>query len=388
MKQLIGIALFFILFISCIPAKYRGLKEGMYAEIVTNKGNILLELYTEKVPKTVANFVALVEGTNGKLLDSLKGKNFYEGIIFHRVVPNFVIQGGGFSSSGKKSAGYVFTDEFPRNEDGNLIYKHDDQGVFSMANGGKGTNNSQFFITHRAIPHLNGKHSVFGKTIINSLERKELQKKHTDSLQLKRAITLARMTVVNKIVQNDTINTVGIIRIGATAKNFNAAVVFAAEENKFKSAEESSAKEVEAKKEIAEEKRYATYLKKKIIFLEEKNESQARKTGTGLRVLMLKETSGKRVLASQKVTAKYTVFTADGKRVKSSDDLDKPTVFDLNDTSRPMISGLKEGILSLKEGEKARLFIPYMIGFGNKKFGPFPAKSDLVFEVEILKISK
>jgi len=388
MKQLIGIALFFILFISCIPAKYRGLKEGIYAEIVTNKGNILLELYTEKVPKTVANFVALVEGTNGKLLDSLKGKNFYEGILFHRVVPNFVIQGGGFSSSGKKSAGYVFTDEFPRNEDGNLIYKHDDQGVFSMANGGKGTNNSQFFITHRAIPHLNGKHSVFGKTIINSLERKELQKKHTDSLQLKRAITLARMTVVNKIVQNDTINTVGIIRIGATAKNFNAAVVFAAEENKFKSAEESSAKEVEAKKEIAEEKRYATYLKKKIIFLEEKNESKARKTGTGLRVLMLKETSGKRVLASQKVTAKYTVFTADGKRVKSSDDLDKPTVFDLNDTSRPMISGLKEGILSLKEGEKARLFIPYMIGFGNKKFGPFPAKSDLVFEVEILKISK
>jgi cyclophilin family peptidyl-prolyl cis-trans isomerase len=388
MKQLIGIALFFILFISCIPAKYRGLKEGMYAEIVTNKGNILLELYTEKVPKTVANFVALVEGTNGKLLDSLKGKNFYEGIIFHRVVPNFVIQGGGFSSSGKKSAGYVFTDEFPRNEDGNLIYKHDDQGVFSMANGGKGTNNSQFFITHRAIPHLNGKHSVFGKTIINSLERKELQKKHTDSLQLKRAITLARMTVVNKIVQNDTINTVGIIRIGATAKNFNAAVVFAAEENKFKSAEENSAKEVEAKKEIAEEKRYAAYLKKKIIFLEEKNESKARKTGTGLRVLMLKETSGKRVLASQKVTAKYTVFTADGKRVKSSDDLDKPTVFDLNDTSRPMISGLKEGILSLKEGEKARLFIPYMIGFGNKKFGPFPAKSDLVFEVEILKISK
>ena len=388
MKQLIGIALFFILFISCIPAKYRGLKEGMYAEIVTNKGNILLELYTEKVPKTVANFVALVEGTNGKLLDSLKGKNFYEGILFHRVVPNFVIQGGGFSSSGKKSAGYVFTDEFPRNEDGNLIYKHDDQGVFSMANGGKGTNNSQFFITHRAIPHLNGKHSVFGKTIINSLERKELQKKHTDSLQLKRAITLARMTVVNKIVQNDTINTVGIIRIGATAKNFNAAVVFAAEENKFKSAEESSAKEVEAKKEIAEETRYATYLKKKIIFLEEKNESQARKTGTGLRVLILKETSGKRVLASQKVTAKYTVFTADGKRVKSSEDLDKPTVFDLNDTSRPMISGLKEGILSLKEGEKARLFIPYMIGFGNKKFGPFPAKSDLVFEVEILKISK
>ena len=388
MKQLLCVSLFLSVFISCIPSKYKDLKEGMYAEIVTNKGNILLELYPEKVPKTVANFVALVEGTNSKLLDSLKGKNFYEGILFHRVVPNFVIQGGGFSSEGKKSAGYVFTDEFPINEDGDLMYKHDDQGVFSMANGGKATNNSQFFITHRAIPHLNGKHSVFGKTIINSLERKELQKKHTDSLELKKAITLVRMSIVNKIVQNDTINTVEIIRIGAAAKNFNAAVVFDTEERKFKSAEQSRVKELEAKEEIAEEKRYARYLKKKIIFLKEKNEAKARKTGTGLRILKLKETFGKRILASQTVTANYTVFTADGKRVKSSEDVGKPTVFDLNDTSRPMISGLKEGLLSLKEGEKARLFIPYMIGFGNNKFGPFPAKSDLVFELEILKISK
>ncbi|EAR12023.1 peptidyl-prolyl cis-trans isomerase [Polaribacter irgensii 23-P] len=387
MKQVRSLFLFCVLFIGCIPAKYKELKEGMYAEIETNKGTILLELYAEKVPKTVANFVALVEGTNRQLPDSLKGKNFYQGIIFHRVVPNFVIQGGGFTAAGKKSVGYVFTDEFPKDPRGNLFYKHDDQGVFSMANGGIATNNTQFFITHRAIPHLNGKHSVFGKTIINSIERKELEKNFLDSLQLKNEIRSARMSVVNKIERNDTINTIEIIRIGAAAKNFNAAEVFEREESKFKVAEGNKVKEAKAKNEVAEEKRYAIYLEKKAIFLKEKKESKAQKTGTGLRILMLRETSGKRILMPQKVSVNYIVFTADGKRVKSSKDIGKPTVFDLNDTARPMISGLKEGLLSLREGEKARLFIPYMIGFGTKKFGPFPAKSDLVFEVEILKIN-
>ena len=92
-----------MLLISCIPSKYKDFEAGIYAEIQTNKGNILLELYTENVPKTVGNFIALVEGTNSKLVDSLKGKNFYDNIIFHRVVPNFVIQAGGFTSQGRKS---------------------------------------------------------------------------------------------------------------------------------------------------------------------------------------------------------------------------------------------------------------------------------------------
>ena len=131
--------------------KYKGLKNGIYAEITTNKGDILLELYAEDLPMTVANFVSLIEGSNSKLIDSLKVKNFYDGIIFHRVVPNFVIQAGGFSSRGRKDAGYVFGDEFPKNSDGNLIYRHDDAGILSMANGGPTTNNSQFFITHKPI---------------------------------------------------------------------------------------------------------------------------------------------------------------------------------------------------------------------------------------------
>ena len=384
MQKFFFISTIFVLLISCIPSKYKDFEAGIYAEIQTNKGNILLELYTENVPKTVGNFIALVEGTNSKLVDSLKGKNFYDNIIFHRVVPNFVIQAGGFTSQGRKSTGYLFGDEFPRNKKGNIIYKHDDQGLLSMANGGPLTNNSQFFITHRAIPHLDGKHSVFGKAIINSLELKKLQKTHTDTLQLKKAIELKRMEVINKVSQKDTIITINIIRIGAKAQDFNAAKTFDEEVIKFNKSQEEIAKE----ENKIEEERYATYLLKKKSFLINMEESRAQKTGTGLRILKLKKTKGKKVFISKKVTANYILYTADGKKMNSSDDLGKPIIFDLNNTQKPMISGLKEGLLSMRIGEKSRFFIPYTIGFGNQKFGPFPSKSDLVFEVEILKIDK
>jgi cyclophilin family peptidyl-prolyl cis-trans isomerase len=384
MQKFFFIFLIFVLFIRCAPKEYASLEAGIYAEIKTNKGNILLELYAEDVPKTVANFIALVEGTNSKLTDSLKGKNFYEGIIFHRVLPNFVIQGGGFTPTGRRSAGYLFGDEFPRNEIGDVMYKHNDQGVLSMANAGPKTNNSQFFITHRAIPHLDGKHSVFGKTIINSVELKELQKIHTDSLQLKRAIDLTRMAIVNKVSQNDTIYTVKIIRVGTKAKDFNASEVFDAEVANFNKSLENKLKEAQK----VEEKIYAVYLEKKKAFLIEKEEAKAQETGTGLRILKLKKTKGKKVVATKNITANYTLYIADGKRMQSSEDVGKPIVFDLNNRQKPMISGLREGLLSMRVGEKSRFFIPYAIGFGNQKSGPFPAKSDLIFEVEILKISK
>ena len=384
MQKIFLIATVFLLLISCTPERYKDLDQGLYAEVETNKGNILLELYAEKVPKTVANFVALVEGTNSSLLDSLKGKNFYKGVVFHRVVPNFVIQGGGFTPSGKKNTGYIFGDEFPRNEKGNFIYKHDKQGVLSMANGGPTTNNSQFFITHRAIPHLDGKHSVFGKTVINSLELEEIRKIYIDSLQLKKAIDSARMAVVNKISKNDTIYTVHIIRIGSKAKDFNAAEIFELEAAKFKKSKEDKVKEAIK----FEEKRYAKFLEEKKVFLLKKEEFKAIKTGTGLRILKLKKTRGKKVVAAKKVTANYTLYLANGKKMKSSEDIGRPIVFDLKNEDKPMISGLKEGVLTMRVGEKVRLFIPYAIAFGNKKSGSFPAKSDLVLEIEILKINK
>ncbi|KGL63690.1 peptidylprolyl isomerase [Polaribacter sp. Hel1_85] len=385
MKSLKYLLVFAVILAACTPEKYSELNEGIYAEISTKKGDILLELYADDAPMTVANFVSLVEGTNSKLLDSFKGKNFYEGIIFHRVVNNFVIQGGGFTAKGRKNPGYVFGDEFPKSEDGNLLYRHDDKGILSMANGGPTTNNSQFFITHRPIPHLDGKHSVFGKTIINSLQLKDLKSKFKDSLQLEKAVDSLRMGVVNSIVQKDTILSIKIIKLGSKANSFNAAEVFDTQLEKLANSEKDL-KKAEAEVEKA---RYATYLADKETFLAKMDEGKAEKTSSGLRILKLKKTSGKKVVDNKPLSINYTLYTADGKKIQSTSDSNgKPFVCQLNDEQRPMIAGFKEGVSKMREGEKVRLFIPYYLGYGEAKYGPFPAKSDLVFEIEVLKIGK
>jgi peptidylprolyl isomerase len=170
------------------------LPEGIYAQIDTSKGVIIAELFYRKVPLTVTNFVGLAEG---KLVTKVRqGHPFYDGLIFHRVIENFMIQGGDPDGRGTGGPGYRFADEF----DPSL--KHDAPGILSMANAGPNTNGSQFFITHVATPWLDGKHSVFGKVITG-------------------------MDVVNSIAGGDKINSVKILRIGKDAE----AVI--ADEKKF-----------------------------------------------------------------------------------------------------------------------------------------------------------
>ncbi|MFY9241800.1 MAG: peptidylprolyl isomerase [Polaribacter sp.] len=385
MKQGSYILFFSIFIFSCTAEKYKSLNDGLYAEIQTNRGDILLELYANNVPMTVANFVSLAEGTSTRVTDSLKGKNYFDGLTFHRVVPNFIIQGGDPTASGRGNPGYLFGDEFTKDENGGLRYKHDDVGVLSMANSGPDANGSQFFITHKAIPHLNNKHSVFGKTIVNSLQLKKLKTIFKDALKLQKAIDSVRMITVNKIQQADTIKKVEIIRIGSEAKSFNAEEVFNDKIVKYNALSEDK-KELEAKQEIA---RYAKYLKDKKVFLAKMDESNAIKTDSGLRFLLLKSNpKGKKMVGHKPVKSNFTLYTADGVRIQSTEESGQPFVFQLNDSQKPMITGFKEGVSKMREGEKARLFIPYYIGFGTAKYGPFPAKSDLVFEVEIIEISK
>lgn len=385
MKSSIYILVSFFLIVGCQSPKYKDLQEGLYAEIQTNKGDILLELYPEVAPMTVANFVSLSEGTNNRVADSLAGKKFYDGIRFHRVVNNFVIQGGDPTETGRGTAGYRFGDEFTKDENGVLMYKHDDAGVLSMANGGPDSNGSQFFITHNPIPHLDGKHTVFGKTIVNSLQLEALKAKTKDSLSLEKAIDSLRMEVVYNIEQFDTINTIEIIRIGSKAKSFDAAEVFDAELMKF-----AAVKKDREKEELdAETARYSKYLEDKVAFLAKMDEAKAKKTSSGLRILMLKKNpSGEKVVTNKPIKAHFTLYTADGVKIQSTEESGQPFVFQLDDAERPMITGFKEGVADMRVGEKVRLFIPYYIGFGEAKYGPFPAKSDLVFEVEILEISK
>lgn len=370
---------------SCNSAKYEGLKDGLYAEIQTNKGDILLELYYEDVPMTVASFVSLAEGNNNKVPDSIKGKKYYDGIRFHRVVDNFIIQAGDPTETGKGFPGYRFGDEFPVDENNEYLYTHNDYGVLSMGNSGPDTNGSQFFITKTPSQHLDGKHAVFGKTVINSLQLKELKKQFSDTLQLKKAIDSLRLSVVNSIAQFDTIKTIKIIRIGDDAKKFDAPNVFDEEMVQFELGEEGRQKI----KDAIEEKRYNEYIVNKNAFYSKLDESNAIKTASGLGFLVLKSNpKGQKVVDFKSIKAHFSLFLADGKKIQSTEDSGAPLVFRLDDKQRPMITGFAEGVRMMREGEKARLFVPYYIGFGEAAYGPFPAKSDLVFEVEIIEIEK
>ncbi len=174
--------------------KYKDMEDGLYAEMKTNKGIILLKLEFEATPLTVANFVGLAEGDIKNDAKPL-GTPFYDGLIFHRVIPNFMIQGGDPLGSGMGGPGYKFKDEIVD------TLKHTGPGILSMANAGKGTNGSQFFITHVATPWLDGKHTVFGHVIEG-------------------------MDVVNAIGNGDKIETLTIIRVGKDAKKFDAAKTF------------------------------------------------------------------------------------------------------------------------------------------------------------------
>ena len=135
------LGLFFAILIIGCNLQYPELDEGLYANIETNKGNIILQLEFEKTPVTVANFISLAEGNNPKVDEKFSGKKYYDGIIFHRVIKDFMIQGGDPTGSGSGGPGYQFIDEF-------TDLKHSGPGILSMANSGPVTNGSQFFITH------------------------------------------------------------------------------------------------------------------------------------------------------------------------------------------------------------------------------------------------
>jgi cyclophilin family peptidyl-prolyl cis-trans isomerase len=341
--------LFFIaavlLVASCKPAKYPNLKDGLYADIETNKGDILLELYQEDVPLAVSNFVSLAEGDNSSVTDSLIGKEYYDGLTFHRVMKDFMIQGGDPLANGTGGPGYVFEDEFPRDSLGGFKYKHNAAGVLSMANGGPGMNGSQFFITHKATPWLDGFHSVFGRVETGQ-------------------------DIVNLIAAKDTIKRVTIIRVGSKANSFNAGKVF----------------EFEMKNSvIAKQKRFEDAEKSAITFQKEQGIDKATKTASGLGILTLKKGKGKKFSATTPTTMHYTMLLANGKSIQTTVGKD-PYTFTLS--KQPMIKGVNEAIVNMRQGGKVRLFIPYMLGYGERAYGPFPAKSDLIFELEIIKVGK
>ena len=315
------------LFISCGGLK---LNDGMYAKITTNKGDINLSLFYEQTPLTVANFICLSEG----LMPEME-KPFYNDLKFHRVIPDFMIQGGCPLGTGTGDPGYKFPDEF------HADLKHDGPGVLSMANSGPNTNGSQFFITHKETPWLDGKHSVFGKV--------------TDETS---------QAVIDSIVQDDQILNVEIIRVGAEAKKFNALKVF----------NES----MEAAKKMEEEKEAAMMQELESV------SKDAKTTDSGLKYIMLEEGKGKFPNVGQNVAVHYSGYLLDGTKFDSSYDRGEPITFPLGQGR--VIKGWDEGIALLKPGGKAKLIIPPSLAYGNRAIGPIPPNSILMFEVELVDI--
>lgn len=347
--------------ISCKPTKYTDLADGLYADMETNKGKILLKLEFEKTPVTVANFVSLAEGTNRQLADSLKGKPYYNGVTFHRVIKDFMIQGGDPTATGEGNPGYKFKDEFPKDEKGQLLLKHDREGILSMANSGPTTNGSQFFITHKETPWLDGKHTVFGSVVKGQ-------------------------TVVDSIVQNDVIEKVEIIKIGKSAKKFKA-------DKEFSKYMEEEALRLERIKIVA-----AKTLKEF-----EENKVKAIELPSGLRIFIIETKEGEFPDKGVSVKVNYAGYFTDGNLFDTSySQIAKD--YEVYDEARDkkggyapfttiyspearLIPGFREGLQQIRIGDKAMLFIPSHLGYGAQGAGGvIPPNTDLVFTIELVEV--
>ena len=322
------IALYLTLFFSLINANQ------IQAEMKTSKGTILLNLEFEKTPLTVANFIGLAEGT---ITNSAKpqGESFYNGLKFHRVIADFMIQGGCPQGDGRGNPGYKFPDEFHPD------LTHSVPGILSMANSGPGSNGSQFFITHIETPWLDNKHTVFGNVI-----------KGQD--------------VVDQIEQDDIIESITIIRVGEKAEQFNAKDIFESEQKKLnKIIQEQTA---QLQKEID-----------KILG------DNAIETSTGLQYTIINEGIGATAKAGDIVSVHYSGFLMDGTKFDSSYDNNKPIQFPLG--KRKVIAGWEEGIALLNIGAKAKFVIPPHLAYGPGGRGNIiPANATLIFDVELLDI--
>ncbi len=352
------------------PKSKSELGDGMYAEFQTTKGDIILSLEFQKTPGTVANFVSLAEGTNTEVDDKFKGKHFYDGLKFHRVIANFMIQGGDPQGTGRGGPGYKFGDEFPRDNEGKLLLTHKDAGVFSMANSGPNTNGSQFFITHNKTAHLDGKHTVFGHVVLGQ-------------------------DVVNAIAQDDIMNKVVIIRKGSAAKKFDAPNVFKAFLAETKLRIEKEKQELKARAANAEIEM------KKMAALIATNKAKANRLPSGLGMFILEKGSGVKPEKDAKVLISYAGFFENGrlfdtcieevaKRFNRHDkrraqaNAYKPFSIAYNDQAR-LVDGFREGMLHMSYGEKAMLFIPSELGYGERGAGRnIPPNTDLVFEIQIV----
>jgi len=309
------------------------MQDGIYAKFNTPKGEILVRLTHDKTPGTVGNFVALAEGSMENTARP-QGKPYYDGLKFHRVIPDFMIQGGCPLGTGTGDPGYKFDDEF------HPELTHKGPGVLSMANAGAGTNGSQFFITHGATPWLDNKHTVFG-------------------------FVEQGQDVVDAISQGDTIDSLEIIRVGDQAAGWNAIEAFRV----FEGARERRIEEAKAKVEAEMEKLAAGF----------------DSTASGLRYKLIQKGNGAKAENGKIVSVHYEGSLPNGQVFDSSYKRREPIDFTLG--IGQVIKGWEEGIALLQVGDKARFVIPSHLAYGSAGAGGvIPPDATLIFDVELMGI--
>ena len=371
MRQMNLIALLSAMFVffSCNSQKkaYKDLGDGLFADIKTTKGHIVVKLNYKEVPTTVANFVTLAEGKNNFVKVEYKGKPFYNGTIFHRVIDGFMIQGGDPTGTGMGDPGYRFEDEFVPS------LKHSKKGILSMANSGPNTNGSQFFITQVPTPHLDGRHTVFGETVKGE--------------EVIDAIAKAPRNGQDRPNEDIKIKNITIVANGKDAEKFDAVKVF---DSYFKSvAEREKEKEERVKRASAK-------------FLEEikVQEPQAKVLPSGVKIFTINNGEGKQPKQTEFAMVNYAGYLRNGalfdsniKEVEESygkyqamreqQNGYQPIPFPYTPSAQ-LIPGFKEALLTMKVGDKIRVFIPATLGYGEAGAGDvIPPNSDLIFDIEI-----
>ena len=372
--------LFVLLTATACQDKYPDLEDGLYAEIITNYGTMVLKLEYKKTPVTVANFVSLAEGTNALVDSAYAGKKYYNGLTFHRIMDEFMIQGGDPTASGTGSPGYKFKDEFSPD------LKHDRLGILSMANPGPNANGSQFFITEVPYPSLDGRHSVFGHLVIGE-----------DVLHTLAEVEVSKPS--NKPVNPVIMEEVNIIRKGSDAKAFNAPKVFKDYFIEAEKAEKERLAKIEEEKRIREEKTAAAALEMKPLI--EEYTSKTKATATGLKVYYITKGNGTKPKIGDEVKLNYQGYFTDGKLfdsniqsieekygmlnpVKIERQMYSPMPMTISPDAQ-MIQGFKEAVGQLRVGDKAFFYIPSHLAYGERGRGAIQPNTDLTFIIEMIE---
>lgn len=354
-------------FTSC-KSKYPNLDNGLYAEFVTSNGTFVAKLYHDATPLTVSNFVELAEGTHEMVDSTWKGKPYYNGLTFHRVMENFMIQGGDPKADGTGSPGYVFPDEFVDS------LKHDRKGVLSMANPGPDSNGSQFFITLKDTPWLDNKHSIFGEIVIGQ--------EIVDSIGLVEVNKPSNKPVVDVVIQE-----VNIINKGVTVPSFKA---------QMEEIEKARQAKIEKMKKLAAEN------------LENFNqlEAGAEETASGLKMHWKHKGKGMKPATGDTIMMNYTVYFDDGRLLETSV-LETAQKYEQVNPQRlalgqygpipavyspeaRLIPGFREGLLMMSVGDQVTLFVPSHLAYGEQGApqGGIAPNTDLIFELELVKVKE